>query len=233
MLNKTSLRLIITTYFYALSFCAHAITFDLTTLIPKKLPGDLTLVELVRKGCQDCSPWREVSYMPSVDAYEQQTLKVSVVDGYKAMYVYPESMYFANVKVERADPEEYLKSKQNVITAMRKTTEYGQYHINDYLEEHPDKKQLVKATMLPNVDYLTFHCDQYEGYEYCESMTNDLKLSRGTVAQIAIFVPQYEVIVVAYLLNQKVTHFDGIAEFATLKDQFVRSYIDFLIKRDE
>lgn len=233
MVNKTSLRLIIATYFFTWSFYAHANRFDLTTLIPNQLPYDLRLVELVQKDCQACSPWREVSYMPSLDASEQQTLKVSVVDGYKAMYAYPESMYFANVKVERAEPEEYLTSKQNVITAMRKTAEYGQYHINDYLEEHPDKKQLVKATMLPNVDYLTFHCDQYEGYEYCESMTNDLKLSRGTVAQIAIFVPQYEVIVVAYLLNQKVTHFDGIAEFATLKDQFVRNYIHFLVKRVE
>lgn len=63
------------------------------------------------------------------------------------------------------------------------------------------------------------------------SVIDDLKLSRGTVAQISIFVPQNNVIIVAYLLDQKVTHFDGIAEFEILKDRFIRSYINFLMDR--
>src|SRR5262249_55594924 len=55
----------------------------------------------------DAAPWREVG----LDA---KTERVSVLDGYRVMYTYPRTYWFANLKAERSDPARYQQDKRVV-----------------------------------------------------------------------------------------------------------------------
>ena len=199
----------------------------LEKLIPKEFPDGLILESLNQRD-RNADPWRTVSFMPSIDSKEAEEKQVSVIRGFKAMYAYPGSNFFANVKVEKSAPGQFLVDKKIITEQMHSDTEYTQYHLTQYLDGQPDKKQQLMETMLQGKEYHSFECKSYLGYQYCIAAVNDLKLHRGVLSTVVIFVPQLEVSIVAYLLAQKNAHFDSIQEFVILRKQFIQHYIEHL-----
>ena len=76
-----------------------------------KVPGDLKIKEVTRRSQGNNS--REVTT-------DNGKEKVSVVDGYRVMFAYPDLTYFfANVKIEQSDSASYAHDKELVIKELR------------------------------------------------------------------------------------------------------------------
>ena len=76
-----------------------------------KVPGDLKIKEVTRRTATD--KYREVT----TDKGKQ---KVSVVDGYRVMFAYPDlTYYFANVKIEQSAPDSYALDKEVLVNQLK------------------------------------------------------------------------------------------------------------------
>ena len=125
--------------------------------------------------------------------------RVSRIDGYRVMFRYPETDYFfANVKVEQSNPQEYAKDKEIVIEGIK--------HV-----AAADKNQVVNRTYNDFVSYGTV----------------DSVLDRqGVIGVYVLFSDNDQQIVSIYLLNQGRRHrrFNTIDEFRALRDSFLNRY---------
>jgi len=132
--------------------------------------------------------------------------KVTVVDGYRIMYKYPETGYFAKMHVEKSQKEEYENDKQKVIDQLKLLSNQAQGKHDDY-------------------------SDSYKGYEYYYIGNNDFNASPVGVA--AVFFSENQIITTIYFLtNPKPSNrkFQTIEEFKLLKDNFIKELIDNKIK---
>jgi hypothetical protein len=76
-----------------------------------KVPGDLRIKQVTRRPAGD--NYREVV----TDSGKQ---RVSVVDGYRVMFAYPDlTYYFANVKIEQSAPDRYTQDKEILINQLK------------------------------------------------------------------------------------------------------------------
>jgi len=123
--------------------------------------------------------------------------EVSVIDGFRLMYKYPDTEHFAKMMVEKSKKEEYKNDKIKVIEEL---------------------KFIAKGQ---NVDQMN-----YNGYEYY-FIGND-HLYDTPVGMAVIFFPENQIITTIYFLNQEPENrkFQTIAEFISLKDNFIKGVID-------
>ena len=125
--------------------------------------------------------------------------RVSVIDGYRVMFSYPDANYFfANVKVELSDPQAYAEDKLTIIDQMK------------YLAE-VDKNSLLTKT--------------YNGFEG-HGIEDPIIDRGGTMALQVLFSDADKMIVTVYFLNQgnKNRRFKTVEEFRSLKDNFLETY---------
>jgi hypothetical protein len=167
-----------------------------------KVPGNLKIKEVTRRTITD--NYREVT----TDNGKQ---KVSVVDGYRVMFAYPDlTYYFANVKIEQSAPDSYAADKEVLVNQLK------QY--SSIKEAHP--MIFEDKTML-------------NGFEHY-GMDRD-KIDVGD--QVGIHVLFYDpahLVVTIYFLNQSKAVFlnnrryEDIKQYRELRNDFLNSYSECL-----
>lgn len=229
---KHNYLIIMTLFLWATA--SNALTNSTTNLpkvfqetIPTMLNNNLQLVEVENK-CDGCNTWRYIDYYSNESKEPIKREKVSVQSGYRAMYAYPNTHYFSNTKIEQSVSGEYQHDRSTVIDAIKHEYNRKKDRIFAYLNEHPELKEKMAPYKAKNKDYMELEENTYKGYEYISYTENVIGLTGNTISQIHIFVPKKEIIVTAYLLNQKVARFKTIDEFLKLRRDFIEAYIDFL-----
>ncbi|HKR60011.1 MAG TPA: hypothetical protein VJS64_09750, partial [Pyrinomonadaceae bacterium] len=167
-----------------------------------KVPGDLKIKLVTRRTASDNH--REVT----TDKGKQ---KVSVVDGYRVMFAYPDlTYYFANVKIEQSAPDSYASDKEVLVNQLK--------HYSSIKEAHP--MIFEDKTMLNGLEHYGMDRD---------------KIDVGD--QVGIHVLFYDpahLVVTVYFLNQSKAvflnnrRFESIKEYRELRDVFLNSYSECL-----
>lgn len=196
-------------------------------LVPTEFPNGLKLVDLTRVR-DGGPPWRMLDIPAGQEGAPARQEKVSVADGVRAMYAFPDTAYFANTKVEFSVPGHYAQDKATVLDALTHMCAGMQADVLAYLGAHPDVRAKVDAVAIKGKDYVEFESASVHGIDYARCTQNALHLRGSVPAMLHIFVPQREVIVTAYLLQQKQSKFQTIEEFLQMEREFIDGYIDFL-----
>jgi hypothetical protein len=132
------------------------------------------------------------------------TKKVSVMDGYRVMFAYPRTPYFfANMKVEQSDPQQYAGDKETVIAELKNV---------------PSMKGL--AAPMEYLDRQDFN--GYEGYGVERTVID----KGGVLGTYELFSDADHVIITVYFLNQgrEKRRFESKEEFRVLRDKFLNQY---------
>ena len=196
--------------------------------IPTKLFGNLTLIE-VESRCSGCQPWRVIDYYSNTSDQPIKQVKVSVKGGYKAMYAYPSTQYFANTKIEQSASGYYDMDKSTTLDALEHEYKRRSERINGYLKENPNLIEKMEPFKASGKDYIDLEKSNYSGVEYIALNENVIGLTSDTISQVHIFDDKRKIIITAYLLNQEKAKFTTIEEFIVLKRNFIEGYINFLV----
>ncbi|HEY6239256.1 MAG TPA: hypothetical protein VIW78_00300, partial [Burkholderiales bacterium] len=131
--------------------------------------------------------------------------RVSVVDGYRVMYSYVRTFPFANLKAEQADASRYVEDKG--IVAL-------------------DLAEMVKAD--DSLDLVNFSYRDFSGQKVTKR-----ELAGRALGIAQIFSDEDLVIVTIYFLNQipENRRFQTYEEFISLRDAFIRGYIDCVAEK--
>ena len=167
-----------------------------------KVPGDLKIKEVTRRTAREDS--REVT----TDNGKQ---KVSVLDGYRVMFAYPDlPYYFANVKIEQSDPARYLQDKEILIN------------------EKKHFATIKEATTTVFADKTLINGFEDYGFEREKIDVG------GQVAVHVLFYDPVQLVVTVYFLNQSKAvfannrRFESIKQFRELRDDFLSHYSECL-----
>lgn len=171
-----------------------------------ELGGNLKVKEVTRRSKGD-----KYRYVTTAKGSE----KVSVLDGYRVMFAYSDVFYyFANVKIEQSDPASYLEDKEKVINE---------------LKNYSTTKQ---ATGIIATDKTTLN-----GFEHYGIDRDKIDVG-GQVGIHVLFYDRDQLIITIYILNQDDKNafrslfgkrrFTNIAEYHTLKDDFLNRYSECL-----
>jgi ribosomal protein S4E len=137
-------------------------------------------------------PWREVGFGDKIEL-------VSVMDGYRVMYSYPRTLWFATLKAERSDRARYLDDKrivtENFVMIAR---EDGDAALSKFSDSGFEGQTLTKKS-----------------------------LGGRTLGITQILSDEDAVIVTIYFANQAPENraFQTYEEFLALRDDFVRGYL--------
>src|SRR5215470_2865086 len=167
-----------------------------------KVPGELKIREVTRRNNTD--KYREVT----ADKGKQ---KVSVVDGYRVMFAYPDlPYYFANVKIEQSASDSYVADKEILVNQLK--------YYSSIKEAHPmlfeDKKML----------------NDFEHY----GIDRDKIDVGGQVGVHILFYDPAHLVVTIYFLNQSKAAFfnnrryEDIKGYREVRDEFLTSYSECL-----
>ena len=213
----------------ALAQAAPAVPAAFEHLVPTAFDDGLRLVEL-RPRCQDCPPWRVLEFFTNDAAAPVWREQVSVQAGVTAMYAYPGTEYFANVKVETSVAGRYEKDRALVIQHLEHGYRRVRGRLEAYLAANPEAAAKAAAHTAPGREPLVFESEQVNGIEVVSYTMNVLGLGGGAISQIQFFVPGRETIVTAYLLNQKRAKFTDIGDFLRLRAAFVQNWSAYLAR---
>jgi hypothetical protein len=166
------------------------------------VPGGLKIKEVTRRKSGD--NYREVTT-------EKGKQKVSVVDGYRVMFAYPDlTYYFANVKIEQSALDKYDQDKEILISELK--------HYSTIKETTP--MLFSDKTLL----------DGFEHY----GMDRDKIDVGGVVGTHVLFYDPAHLVVTIYFLNQSQAalfnnrRYETIKEYRKLRDDFLSHYSECL-----
>lgn len=195
-------------------------------LVPREFPNGLKLVDLT--SVHGDQPWRSINIPAQQEGAPARQEKVSVADGVRAMYAFSGTEYFANTKIEFSVAGHYVQDKATVLNTLTHQCTSIKANIDAYVSTHPAVREKLDRAIAKGKAYVTYESGNVQGTEYALCTQNALNLSGSVLAMLHIFIPQREVIVTAYLLQQKESKFQTIDEFLTMQHEFIDSYIDFL-----
>ena len=137
--------------------------------------------------------------------FSGKSQRVSVLDGYRVMYSYARTYPFANLKAERSDPSRYIEDKRIVTLNLAEM-----------------------ANADGALDLVNF---SYRGFSGQTLMKRELAGRALGIAQI--LSDEDSVIVTIYFLNQTPENrrFQTYEEFISLRDAFIRGYIECVAKK--
>lgn len=143
-------------------------------------------------------PWREVTVGGTGH-------RVSVVHGYRVMFAYPGTDFFANLKAERSDPAKYSGDKETVKLLLSEAAK-------------DDRNSAVS---------------NFTNHGFTGQTVAKRTLTGGTLGITQIFSDEDSVIVTIYFLNQmpEKRKFRTYEEFISLRDKFVSEYTDCVAKK--
>ena len=167
-----------------------------------EVPGDLKIKEVTRRTAGD--NYREVI----TDNGKQ---KVSVLDGYRAMFAYSDlTYYFANVKIEQSAPDRYAQDKEILVNELK----------------HYSK--IKAATRMPFSDRTLINGLEHYGID------RDKIDIGGQVGIHVLFYDPAHLVVTVYFLNQSKAsfannrRFETIQQYQELRDDFLSHYSECL-----
>lgn len=167
-----------------------------------RVPGELKLKEVTRRSSGN--NYREVTT-------DNGSQKVSVLDGYRVMFAYPDvPYYFANVKIEQSDPAHYARDKEILI------------------DEKKHFATIKEATAVVFTDKRSFNGFEDYGFDREKIDVGD------QVAVHVLFYDPVRLVVTVYFLNQSKAvfgnnrRFETIKEFRELRDDFLNHYSECL-----
>ena len=166
-----------------------------------ELPGDLKIKEVTRRSAGD--KYREV-------VTDGGKRKVSVVDGYRVMFGYPDlTYYFANVKIEQSAPDSYTQDKQVLVNQLK----------------HYTTTKQATAMMFTDKTLLN-------GFEHYGIDRDRIDIGDQVGIHVLFYDPAHLVVTI-YFLNQSkaVTNnrrFGNIEQYQELRDDFLSHYSECL-----
>jgi hypothetical protein len=122
------------------------------------------------------------------------------------------------VKIEQSLPGHYEQDKAIVIDALRHDCARKKDFVGAYVASHPETRGKLDVEL---------DSGSYQGYEYAVCAENVAGMS-GTLGQVQIFLPHGEMIVTAYLLNQKDAQLKTAEAVLAARRAFIEGYIGFL-----
>jgi hypothetical protein len=169
----------------------------------KSAVPDLKIREVTRRPGK-ADPFREVEY-------NQVKHKVSVLDGYRVMFAFPDLPYFfANVKIEQSAPDSFEQDKQILI---------------DELKFYTTTKE---ATPMIFSDKALLN-----GFDHYGLDRGKIDVG-GQVGIHTLFHGPKHLVVTIYFLNQSKAifgnnrRFDTIEQYQEIRDKFLSSYSECL-----
>jgi hypothetical protein len=167
-----------------------------------KVPGDLKIKEVTRR-----TPGNMYRKVTTTNGEE----KVSVIDGYRVMFAYPDlTYYFANVKIEQSAPDSYSQDKE-ILT--------------NQLKYDSSKKE---ATRMIFADKTLLNGFEHYGVE------RDRIDVGGQVGWHVLFYDLAHLVITIYFLNQSRAvffnkrRFESIGEYREVRDDFLNRYSECL-----
>ena len=198
----------LTIFALVLLLCSLALVRAQTPADPLKpyttcrVPGDLKIKQVTRRTAGD--NYREVT----TDNGKQ---KVSVLDGYRVMFAYPDlTYYFANVKIEQSAPDSYSFDKEIVVNELK--------HYSSIKE----------STAMVFTDKTPLN-----GFEHY-GMDRDKVDIGGQVGTHVLFYDPAHLVITIYFLNQSKAvflnnrRFETIKQYRELRDDFLTHYSECL-----
>jgi hypothetical protein len=127
--------------------------------------------------------------------------RVSMTDGYRVLLAYPGTDYFANVKVERSAPEEYVSDKAVIVAGLEQLAPTGGPGRGTVVHRH-----------LRGLDMV--------------SLDNTSINVRGPISMYVLFNDSTQTVATVYFLNQRADRrrFQTFEEYAALRDTFLEEY---------
>jgi len=167
-----------------------------------KVPGDLVIKEVTRRKTSNA--FREVI----TDNGKQ---KVSVADGYRVMFAYPDlTYYFTNVKIEQSAPDKYAQDKDILINQLKHYT----------TTKEPSAMLFADKTLLNGFEHYGLDRDKIDVGDQ--------------VGMHVLFYEPARLVVTIYFLNQSKAiflnkrRFETIKEYGDLRDDFLNNYSECL-----
>jgi hypothetical protein len=167
-----------------------------------KVPGDLGIKEVTRRKAGN--QFREVI----TDNGKQ---KVSVVDGYRVMFAYPDlTYYFANVKIEQSAADSYARDKETLVNQLKHYT------------------STKEATAMIFTDQMLVN-----GFEHFGLDRDKIDIGDQVGTHI-LFFDRAHLVVTIYFLNQSKAvflndrRFENIKQYRELRDEFLTHYSECL-----
>lgn len=167
-----------------------------------KVPGDLRIKEVTRRKA--ANQLREVT----TDNGKQ---KVSVVDGYRIMFAYPDlTYYFANVKIEQSAPDSYARDKETLVNQLKHYT------------------GTKEATGMIFTDQVLVN-----GFEHYGLDRDKIDIGGQVGTHILFFDPAHLVVTIYFLNQSKAVflnnrRFENIKQYRELRDDFLTHYSECL-----
>lgn len=199
-------------------------------LVPDKFKDSLVLSRVDEKLCNGaCLTSRELLFVDiNGSNYTQRNEIISVEEGLRAMYSYPSTDYFANVKIEFSNPKKFENDRKLIELNIKNIVDRKRWQIERAFQNNPEKKKIVESKKAKDKDLISFEEGTLNGLPYVGYTENVIGLTENTISQIVIFVPNSKVVITAYLLNQKKAKFADIEEFHKLRSSFLSGYTEFL-----
>jgi hypothetical protein len=125
-----------------------------------------------------------------------------MTDGYRVMFAYPNTDFFANLKVEQSNAADYDKNKEVVILDLKSTIAGT---------EDVDSPTPVKISL-----------NGFTGY----GLTRKKIRTGGVLEMYLLFSDWKRAIITIYFLNQRpeASSFNTIGEYRKLRDRFLNDY---------
>ena len=194
--NKSLLVVILSSSY--LFVCAQTPADPLKPYTACKVSGGLKIKEVTRRTEQ--KPFREVVTGKGKE-------KVSVVDGYRVMFAYPDlTYYFANVKIEQSAADSYSQDKEILVNQLKHTTTIKASTANLFTDR----------TLL-------------NGFEHYGVDRDKIDIG-GQVGMHVLFYEPARLVVTIYFLNQSKAvflnkrRFETIDDYRQLRDDFLNDY---------
>jgi hypothetical protein len=144
------------------------------------------------------------------------------------MYAFPDTQYFANVKIERSDLGKFDIDREIIERALRHECHRKLTRVESYILENPKFRESLELARMPGRPYVEVESGIFGGISYLACTENSIGLLSGTISQVQFFVPARRVTITAYLLKQEKMNFKTITEFRLMRDEFINGYADFL-----
>lgn len=187
-------------------------------LVPQHFEHGPLMVEL--KRINPGASFREVD----VGAPEKpQKARVSVRDGVRAMYAYPNERFYANVKTELSAQGMYALDRENVLQAMTRLAE-TERRKGESAADVPAVSRAREAAGAAGLGLVESGSAYFKGFQYHYVFSNTLS-GQG---QVHIFVPRHEAIVSIYLLGRKESEGATLATTRAARQAFIEAYIEAL-----
>jgi hypothetical protein len=144
-------------------------------------------------------PRPKIRGVDTADGYK----RILMIDGYRLLLAYPETRYFANLKVEKSDASLYANDKQAIIESLKLIHSQG-HNVDRNIEN-----KNLKSFDLYGLDNPVIEID-------------------GPIGMYLLFKDSEQIVITIYFLNQNPNFrkFQNYEEYQQLRDKFLNEFTE-------